>query len=168
MPAVSLQAQIPAIGQASKVVFLEHYLTANGTVVNGTVQFRSVNFPSYWFNENRGQIHGPVDFLVNDSLQMIFGDVLTLQGNFGGGTGNKLFGVYSFPVTANEAYIYGVDAWGNVLMRVNQKALLLGPGESYTYFENETVRDGGAIIRVRYNHTYVNHGLIDKKNILYG
>lgn len=166
LPVTSLQPQMPAEEQASKVVFLEHYMTANGTVVNGTAPFRSVNFPSYWYNENTKQLNGQVDFPVNDSIQMVFGDVLTLKGNFGAGTGNKLFGVYSFPVTADQAYIYGIDISGNVVMRVNQKALVLKPGESYTYSENETLRDNGAIVRVQYDHTYVNRGLIDKRNIV--
>ncbi|HTY90078.1 MAG TPA: hypothetical protein VMC84_02780 [Methanocella sp.] len=164
LPAIS--QQVPASRQASKVVFLEHYMSANGTIIQGEAPFRSVNFPTYWYNENTKQINGKVDFPINTSLKMVFGDVLTLQGNFGEGTGNKLYGVYSFPVNADQAYIYGIDMDGNVVMRLNQRAIILKPGDSYSYSENETLKDHGATIEVEYNHTYMNHGYIDKNNIL--
>ena len=164
LPAVS--QQVPTYGQSSKVVFLEHYMSANGTVIQGEAPFRSVNFPTYWYNENTKGINGKLDFPLNNSLKLVFGDVLTLKGNFGEGTGNKLYGVYSFPVMADQAYIYGIDIEGNVVMRLNKRAILLKPGDSYSYSENETLKDHGATIEVQYNHTYVNHGYIDKNNIL--
>jgi hypothetical protein len=161
------QAQIPVLsqGSSSRVLFLEHYMLANGTVVEGTSPFKSVNFPTYWYNENTKQLNGQVDFPINDSLIMIFGDVLTLHGNFGGGTGNMLFGVYSLPVTADQAVIYSIDMSGNVVMNVNKKTFVLRPGESYSYTENETLKESNAVIKVQYNHTYVNHGFIDKRRI---
>jgi hypothetical protein len=165
--AAALQAMY-ADASNSRVLFLEHYLLANGTVVKGDAPFRSVNFPTYWFNENTGQLNGKIDFPINNSLQMIFGDVLTLRGNFGAGTGNKLFGVSRLPVAANQAVIYSIDLSGNVIMRVNGKMMALKPGRSYTYSENETITDKGAVVDVMYNHTYVNHGLIDKKQLTKG
>jgi hypothetical protein len=161
------QMQIPVAGQAatSRVLFLEHYLVANGTVAKGEAPFRSVNFPTYWYNENTGQLNGKIDFPVNNSLIMIFGDVLTLKGNFGAGTGNRLYGVYSLPVYADMAYVYGIDMSGNLAMGINQRTIVLKPGESYTYYEKETLKDKGAVIDVKYTHIYVNHGLIDKKSI---
>ncbi len=161
------QAQIPVLsqGSSSRVLFLEHYMLANGTVVEGKSPFKSVNFPTYWYNENTKQLNGRIDFPINDSLIMIFGDVLTLRGNFGGGTGNKLFGVYSLPVTADQAVIYSIDMSGNVVMNVNKKTMVLRPGESYSYTENETLRERNAVIEVQYSHTYVNHGFIDKRRI---
>ncbi len=162
------QAQFPVSGQdpGSRALFLEHYLIANGSVVRGQVPFKSVNFPTYWFNENTRQLNGKVDFPVNDSLKVIVGDVLMLKGNFGAGTGNKLFGAYSLPVRADEAVIYSVDTSGNVIMNVNKETFVLKPGKTYTYTENETLREANATIDVRYNHTYVNHGFIDKKSII--
>ncbi len=168
MVPASSQQQAPVLSQASspRAAFLEHYLLANGTVVQGKSPFRSVNFPTYWYNENTKQLNGRVDFPVNDSLIMVFGDVLTLRGKFGGGTGNKLYGVYSLPVTANEAVIYSIDLSGNIVMNVNGKMLALKPGETYTYTENETLREQNALINIQYTHTYVNHGFIDKKSIM--
>lgn len=166
-PGTALQALPQAVGDVpgSRALFLEHYLLANGTVIEGKSPFKSVNFPTYWYNENTRQLNGRIDFPVNDSLIMIFGDVLTLRGNFGGGTGNKLFGVYSLPVTADQAIIYSIDMSGNVVMNVNKKTFVLRPGESYSYTENETLRENNALIEVQYNHTYANHGFIDKRLI---
>jgi len=146
-PVASPQATPQEVG--SRVLFLEHYLLANGSVTEGTAQFRSVNFPTYWFNENTRQLNGQVDFPVNDSLAMVFGDILTLRGNFGAGTGNKLYGAYSLPVIASQAVIRSIDRSGNVLMSVGNRTLVLGPGEAYTYEENETLREQNALNRVK-------------------
>lgn len=109
VPGAALRVQTPVAGQgpASRVLFLEHYLLANGTVIEGKSPYKSINFPTYWYNENTKQLNGQIDFPINNSLIMIFGDVLTLRGNFGGGTGNKLFGVYSLPVRADQAIKIG-------------------------------------------------------------
>jgi hypothetical protein len=147
------------------VIFLEHNLIANGTVVNGTVPFRSVNFPSYWFNENTRQLNGDVSFALDDSLVMIFGDTLALRGNFGAGTGNKLFGIYRLPARADQATIYYVDKYGDVGLYVNNRSVSLKPGQTYGYNETETLRDGNGIVRVAYQHQYTNHGLIDRSAI---
>jgi hypothetical protein len=167
MPGAASQALQPAAGgvPASKALFLEHYLNANGTVIEGKSPFKTVNFPTYWFNQNTGQLNGRIDFPVNSSLIMIFGDVLTLSGNFGEGTGNKLFGVYSLPVTADHAVIYSMDMSGNVVININKKTVVLKPGESHSYSKNETLREHNAIIEVNYTHTYINHGFIDKNRI---
>jgi hypothetical protein len=156
---------MPGLYGSSKVVFLEHNMVANGTVVQGEVPFRSVNFPSYWFNANTGQLNGEIDFPINNSLILIFGDSLTLTGNFGSGTGNKLYGAYSLPVGADQATIYSVDRFGDITMRVNDRLLTLKPGKTYTYSENESLSDGNGVVNVVYNHTYTNHGLIDKSSI---
>ncbi len=147
------------------VVFLEHNLIANGTVVNGTVPFRSVNFPSYWFNENTRQLNGDVSFALDDSLVMIFGDTLALRGNFGAGTGNKLFGIYKLPARADQATIYYVDKFGDVGLYVNNQSVSLRPGQTYGYNETETLKDGNGIVRIAYQHEYINHGLIDRNAI---
>ncbi|OPY26218.1 MAG: hypothetical protein A4E28_02677 [Methanocella sp. PtaU1.Bin125] len=148
------------------VVFLEHNLIANGTVVNGTVPFRSVNFPSYWFNENTRQLNGDIGFALDDSLVMIFGDALTLKGNFGAGTGNKLFGIYSLPARADNAVIYSADRYGTVSMFVNNRTVILRAGQTYSYNETEVLKEGKGIVRVVYQHQYTNHGLIDRNAIL--
>ncbi len=140
-------------------------MVANGTVVQGEVPFRSVNFPSYWFNANTRQLNGEIDFPVNDSLVLIFGDSLTLAGNFGSGTGNKLYGAYSLPVGADQAMIYTIGRSGDITMRVNDRLLILQPGDTYTYSENETLSDENGLVNLVYNHTYTNHGLIDKSSI---
>ncbi len=143
-------------------------MVANGSVINGSVPFRTVDFPSYWFNANTGQINGNIDFPINDSLQLIFGDTLTLTGNFGAGTGNKLYGAYSLPIRANQAIIYSVDRSGNIIMDANDRMMILKPGDVYGYSENETLTDGNGTVKVRYDHTYTNHGLIDKGEIRIG
>jgi hypothetical protein len=167
LPAMAQYAQTPVLsqGSSSRVIFLEHYMLANGTVVQGSAPFKSINFPTYWYNENAHRINGKVDFPVNNSLLMVFGDVLTLKGDFGAGTGNKLYGVYSLPVNADEATIYSIDQSGNIAMSVNKETVILAPGQSYSYTENETLRDGNALIEVHYTYTYVNHGFIDKTSI---
>ena len=158
--------RVPATAIPSPgVVFLEHRLTANGSVINGTVPFRSVDFPSYWFNANTGELHGCIDFTINGSLVMIFGDGLTMQGNYGSGTGNRLYGVYSLPVRADQATIYYADMYGTVGLFVNNRTIVLRPGQEYAYRENETVSDGNGIVRISYEHRYTDHGLIPKSGI---
>ena len=161
----SYAGTMPGFYDQQKVVFLEHNMMANGSVINGSVPFRTVNFPSYWFNANTGQLNGDIDFPINDSLQLIFGDVLTLNGNFGEGTGNKLYGAYSLPARADKAIIYSVDWTGNIIMDANDRMLILKPGDSYGYSENETLLEGNGTVKVRYDHTYTNHGLINKSEI---
>lgn len=161
----SLSGTTQGLYGSQKVVFLEHNMVANGTVVQGEVPFRSVDFPSYWFNANTRELNGEIDFPINDSLVLIFGDSLTLTGNFGSGTGNKLYGAYSLPAYADKATIYTVDRFGDITMRANDRLFILKPGNTYTYSENETLSDVNGVVNVVYNHTYMNHGLIDKNNI---
>jgi len=149
----------------AEVVFLEHSLLANGTVTNGSVPFRSVNFPSYWFNANTRQLNGAIDFPLNASLRLIFGDGLTLSGNFGGGTGNKLYGIYALPARAGKATIVTVDRWGDVGLYVDNRSVVLRPGQQYDYQEKEVLREGNGTVSVAYNHSYVNHGLIASDEI---
>lgn len=150
---------------ASSVVFLEHSLLANGTVVSGEVPFRSVNFPNYWFNENTRQLNGNIDFALNDSLIVIYGDALTLRGDFGAGTGNKLFGIYSLPVKADQATIVSIDRYGTVGLNVNNQFVYLRPGQEYRFNETETLQEGKGKVKVEYQHVYINHGIINKNAI---
>lgn len=147
------------------VTFLEHNLITNGTVLNGTVPFRSVNFPNYWFNENTRELNGRIGFDLNDSLVLIFGDALTMVGNYGAGTGNELYGVYRLPVKADQATIYYADRSGFIGMYVNNQSMILRPGQVYTYNESETVRDGNGTVHIDYRHIYLNHGLIPVTSI---
>lgn len=149
----------------SSTVFLEHNMIANGSVIKGTANFRSINFPDYWFNENTRQINGKIDFPINDSLVMVFGDSLTLKGNFGAGTGNKLYGVYSLPVYADKAYVFAIDQYGTIGMYVNNQTIYLKPGQQYGYQEKETLKDGNATIDISYDQSYINRGLIQKTAI---
>jgi hypothetical protein len=158
--------RIPVTGLYSQnVTFLEHSMIANGTVINGSAPFRSVNFPNYWFNENTRELNGNLDFPINDQLLLIFGDSLTLRGNFGAGTGNKLFGVYRLPVTADKATIYYADRYGTIGMYVDNRTVILRPGQEYTYNETETARDGNGTIHIDYQHLYTNHGTIPETSI---
>jgi hypothetical protein len=143
-------------------------MIANGTVINGSVPFRSVDFPGYWFNENTRTLKGNIDFEINDQLLLVYGDSLTLQGNFGAGTGNKLYGIYSFPAKTDQAIIYYVDGYGNIGMYVNDRSIILRPGQEYSYNESETVKDGNGTVRIDYQHLFVNHGLIPKTGIQMG
>lgn len=175
VPGMALQSNSPVTqtsdslySSASKVLFLEHYLQANGTVIKGEAPFRSVNFPTYWYNENTRQLNGKIDFPINNSLKLIFGDVLTLKGNFGAGTGNKLFGAYSLPMRFNQAIVYSTDMSGNIIMNVNKRTIVLKPGDTYTYSEKETYAQGDAQVKVVYDHTYINHGFINKNSLKAG
>jgi hypothetical protein len=153
--------RIPYTGLYSQnVTFLEHSMTANGSVLNGSVPFHSVNFPNYWFNENTRELNGNVNFTIDGRLLLIFGDSLTLSGNFGAGTGNKLYGVYRLPVQADKATIYYVDQYGTVGMYVNNTTVTLRPGQEYSYNETETVKDGNGTVRINYQQLYLNHGTI--------
>jgi hypothetical protein len=153
--------RVPVTGfNLFNVTFLEHSMIANGTVINGSAPFRSVNFPSYWFNENTRELNGNVDFPIDSRLLLIFGDSLTLRGNFGGGTGNQLYGVYNLPVQADKATIYYADRYGTVGLYVNNRSVILRPGQVYSYNETETVKDGNGTIRINYGQLYVNHGTI--------
>ena len=149
----------------SKVVFLEHSLLANGTVVKGEVPFRAVNFPNYWFNQNTRQLNGNIDFALNDSLIAIYGDILTLKGDFGAGTGNKLFGIYNLPVKADQATIVSIDRSGTIGLYVNNEYVYLRPGEEYRFNQTEALREAKGLVNVEYQHLYTNHGIINKNSI---
>jgi hypothetical protein len=153
----SIPASAPYSGT---VTFLEHNMIANGSVINGSAPFRSVNSPNYWFNANTRELNGNIDFPVNDQLRLIFGDGLTLQGNFGAGTGNELYGVYTLPAMADKAIIYYTDMSGNVGMNVDNRSIMLRPGQEFSYNETETVRDGNGTVRINYQHLYLNRGPI--------
>jgi hypothetical protein len=147
------------------VTFLEHYMIASGTVINGSALFRSENFPNYWFNENTRELNGNVDFATDSRPLLVFGDSPTLRGNFGAGTGNKVYGVYSLPVQADEATIYYADRYGTVSLYVNNRSVFLRPGQEYSYNETETVKDNNGTVRINYQQLYANRGTIPLTSI---
>jgi hypothetical protein len=149
----------------ANVVFLEHNLLANGTVIEGEAPFRVVDFPTYWFNENTRQLNGEISFEINDSLLLVFGDAITLKGNFGSGTGNRLYPVYALPANADQATIYTVDRTGTIGMFVNNRSVILRPGQSFVYNEKERLKDGNGTVQLLYEHQYMNRGLIDKEDL---
>jgi len=149
----------------SKAIFLEHNMVANGTVINGSAPFRTTNFPTYWFNENTRELNGNIDFPLNRSLKAIFGDILTLQGNFGSGTGNELYGIYNLPIRVGPAILFSIDPYGTLGLYVNNRTVYLRPGGNYTYNERETIREGNGTVKVVYDHIFTNHGIIDKNAI---
>lgn len=159
------QSILSAAPYPQELPFLEHSLIANGTVINGSVPFRSVDFPSYWFNANTRELCGNIDFDIGGPLALIFGDSLTLQGNFGAGTGNKLFGIHNLPAAIDKAIIFYVDRHGNIGIYVNNRSVMLRPGQEYSYNESETVSDGNGTIRIDYQHLYLNRGLIPRTSI---
>jgi hypothetical protein len=163
--ATNSQGVSPTGLHSQNVTFLEHSMIANGTLLNGSVPFRSVNFPNYWFNENTRELNGNLDFPINDQLLLIFGDSLTLKGNFGAGTGNKLYGIYNLPALADRAVIYYADRFGNIGMNLDNRTVLLSPGQEYRYNETETVRDGNGTVRINYQHLYMNRGTIPRTSI---
>lgn len=150
----------------SRAVLLEHNLIANGTLIEGSAPYRTVDFPSYWYNENTREIYGDAGFPINESLVMIYGDALTLTGDLGAGTGNKLYGIYSLPASIEGTTILSVDRYGKVGMIVNNSYVTINPGDMYSYTVNETIKSEEGVMEVLYNHTYENRGIIPKDNVM--
>jgi hypothetical protein len=155
---------------ADQCVFVDHHVHVDGVLLEGTSRGLMIDFPTYSFNPEDRKLKGLVNFALNDSLLVVYGDGSSLGGAMGGGAATMLNGAYALPYTQSGLTISSVKENGAVTIEYENGTILLSPGENWTLTTSEirTVEsyDGNqSRINVTTTDRLVNYGLLNKKDI---
>lgn len=152
-------------------VFIDHHVHMEGVLLEGESRGLMIDFPTYSFNPEERKLTGLVNFDVNDSLLVVYGDGSSLGGAMGGGAATMLYGAYALPYTERGFSIMSVMKNGTVTIEYDNETILLSPGENWTQITSEVrVIDNYSGNKSRINVTtmdrIVNYGLLNKKDIV--
>lgn len=151
-------------------VFLDHHVSRNGEVTSGTCGGgMMIDFPTYTFSRETKELSGMSarQIGVNDSLQLVYGDGMSLGGAAGGGVSTWLTPVYAVPFAQGDVVITGIAPGGTVALSVAGQGMALPPGGSW---KNVTVTDGpddlpgtggNCRVRITRTETLYNSGILD-------
>jgi hypothetical protein len=159
---------------SDKYVFIDHHVSRNGEVLNGTCGGgMMIDFPMYSFNRESGELSGMSarELEVNGSLKIVYGDGVSIGGVLGGGASTYLTPVYALPFTKGEVRITGVTQEGLVTLVSGNERISLTPGATWTNVTVTETRDlpGGdrsCMARVTTIRTMYHGGILEKSRIL--
>ncbi|HPF52090.1 MAG TPA: hypothetical protein PK335_10980 [Draconibacterium sp.] len=114
-------------------LFLEQHTSVSGELVSGPEPpLLHIDFPTYTFDEETGELVGIVDFSINKNLKMIYASGSSLSGTAGAGVATGLDGVYDIPFERGSFELLKLDDAGNVVFMYNDGVFNLKPGEEWT------------------------------------
>lgn len=151
-------------------LFLEQHTVVSGVLISGPEPpSLQIDFPTYKFHEESGQLDGIFNFSVDDNLKMIYGSGTSLTGTAGGGAATGLAGVYEIPYVRGSFELLKLDDAGNVVFMYNDEVHNLKPGEEWTdestRLDTVMVDNEISISEITTNERITNFGLQDKANI---
>jgi hypothetical protein len=156
---------------SDKYVFINHYVDIYGELIEGNYVGPLIDFPTYHFDEAIGTLRGIINFDVNDTLKVIYGNGTGLGGVVGGGMATSLSGIYKLPYT-DGIKISEIDSNGTVYLEYNNESIILKSGETWVNVTSriEILQLSGQINKAKVNVTItdkiVNYGILDKSKIL--
>ena len=127
-----VQQRTVGMPQAGEYAFLDHQIYDNGKLVSGTCPPAAINFSTYTFQTDTGSLEGLVPFEVNDSLLLIYGESVTLSGDYGTGGSGMLDGAYALPHTAGNLTVNGFTSDGTMYLTYHNQTIALAPGTQWT------------------------------------
>jgi hypothetical protein len=156
---------------ADRCVFVDHHVHVDGVLLEGESRGLMIDFPTYSFDPEGRKLTGFVNFDVNDSLLVVYGDGSSLGGAMGGGAATMLSGAYALPYSQYGLTISSVEADGSVTIEYKNETILLSPGEDWALTTSEIQAldnyDGNrSMINVTTRDRIVNYGLLNKNDIV--
>lgn len=152
-----------------KCIFIDHHVHSDGVIIEGQGSGLMIDFPTYSFDKEQQRLNGMVNFDVNDSLQVVYGDGQSLSGAMGGGAATMLYGVYALPYEQRGLMIKSVNSSGAVTMRYRNETIILEPGEEWEKVTSDIITTNyGNVSRINETSTdrIINYGLINKNDVV--
>ncbi len=156
---------------AGQFVFIDHHVHMEGVLLEGESRGLMIDFPTYSFDREGRKLSGLVNFAVNDSLLVVYGDGSSLGGAMGGGAATMLGAAYALPYSKGGLTIVSVKENGSVTTEYKNETIRLSSGESWTRITSEVRTEGGyggsqSRMNVTTMDRIVNYGLLNKTDIV--
>jgi hypothetical protein len=157
---------------SDKYIFIEHHINTNRECIEGECPKLCIDFPIYFFNEAENKLSVFADFLdfsINRSLKIIYGDGESLSGDAGMGIAAGLSGVYKLPYEQRGLEIVKVEPDGTSYIKYNEVLIILQSGEKWenitTRIDTKQHEHNLYKVKLTITDTIVNHGILDKSKI---
>lgn len=155
---------------SDKCVFIEHHVNTYGELIEGNyIEGPQIDFPTYIFSPETNILSGDIDFQLNKSLKVIYGNGGSLSGLAGGGAGTSLSGVYELPYEQGTFKIIDVESNGTVHLLYKDSSIVLNGNEEWTNItsriDTQDFEEGIAKANLITTDKIVNHGIIEKASI---
>lgn len=155
---------------SDKYVFVDHHVSRHGETIEGNyVGGLHIDFPTYSYDESSKTLGGIIDFEINKSLKVIYGDGTSISGVIGSGIAAGLTGIYDIPYANGRFEIQQIEPNGTVHIQYMDSIIVLKSNEEWVNVTTEIItQDYGEEI-ARANITtidrFVNYGIIEKSKI---
>jgi len=155
---------------SDKCVFIEHFSHTDGELIEGNYREGSgYDVPTFSFDSTTGVLSGNINFQINKSLKLVFGNGRGSSGVAGTGVSTMLFGIYKLPFENGNFKITNVEANGTIYLRYNDSTIVLKRNEEWTRISSfiDIQNNAGEIAKAKLTSTdrIVNYGIIEKSNI---
>lgn len=160
------------------LIFIEHRIDIHSELIEGNYSVPFIDKPTYYFDERTGNLHGLIDFDVNDTLKIIYGRLLGLRG-IGGGATSSLYGVYELPyehsdrlhrltiisMDPNGLTILSTEPNGTIYLSYGNNSIILKSREEWMNITSTIdVQQYGSAKRT-ITDRIINHGILPKSKI---
>ena len=155
---------------SDKCVFIEHFSQTDGELIEGNYrEGPGYDVPTFSFDSVTGVLSGNINFQINKSLKLVFGNGRGSSGVAGTGVSTMLFGIYKLPFENGNFKITNVEANGTIYLRYNDSTIVLKRNEEWTRISSfiDIQNNAGEIAKAKLTSTdrIVNYGIIEKSNI---
>jgi hypothetical protein len=155
---------------SDKYVFVDHHIHTKGELIEGNyIGGLYIDFPTYSFDETSKTLSGEINFDINKSLKVIYGNGRSLSGVIGGGAATGLTGIYNLPYKQDNFEIKEIEPDGTLNIQYNDSLIILKSNEEWVKISSEiNTQDYGAGIakaKIITTDKIVNYGIIEKSKI---
>ncbi len=155
---------------SDKCVFIDHHINTHGELIKGNYfEGPQIDFPTYTFSAETNILSGDINFQLNNTLKIIYGNGSSLSGLAGGGAGTGLSGVYELPYEQGVFKIMDLESNGTVHLLYNDSSIVLNSNEEWvnitSRIDTQDFAEGIAKANLITTDKFVNHGIIKKANI---
>ncbi|MCK5368612.1 MAG: hypothetical protein KAQ62_08660, partial [Cyclobacteriaceae bacterium] len=117
---------------SEKCVFVDHHISTHGELIEGDYKGGLlIDFPTYDFDNSTKILKGEIDFAINKTLKIIYGDGISLSGVVGGGAATGLTGIYDLPYEHGKLKIIEMEFNGTVHFKYNDSLIVLKSNEEW-------------------------------------
>ncbi len=140
-------------------LFLEVWCHTNGKALEGPPRKLMIDFPTYRFNPDKGELSGLMDFDVNASHILILGMGYSLSGDAGGGVSSELWAIDKLPFDLDNVKILKVEG-DSIYLTYEGTNITLEPGDKWEKTREYVKLADGSKIRFTERITIKNYGYV--------
>lgn len=143
-------------------LFLEVWRDVSGKVLEGEPRKLMIDFPTYKFDEETGELSGITNFDINRSHLLVVGLGESLSGDAGGGVSSHLVAIDDLPCDIEGIRITAISN-GKITLEYMGQEISLAPGEKWTNTSKSIQSFGETRMKIIETITITNHGYVKLK-----